>query len=459
MGTDSKGTGRELANKEEAGGVTPHSPPVTVQLPREWVAAALSGQGNVSPEKTSIGEKAEISCLMKQKWSGMRLVDTVRLDSSGDVESWVLTTKAGHITTKKGAQDRAKVVDRFERFALANPKNKKGYVALVESRSSQMVGQQRVVLDRAALREAMLESRVSEQLRGTTLQCFLRPQKGTNSYLRACYIRKGKIVSLVTVRPLYLYSFTEAVGAVEARDSIAETQVVHDTPESENLLNELLPVLQSLVNHVQQWLSDLTTHIISECEVDLVVDDNGELWLMSIPSVTVIATSEEANVGSHIFPGAPPISAVNRGEIKAMGSESPGDEAMKPPPSSRMPPLVTAFTRAPLEGSESSLGSSPPPSSSSRQTASSCAPQDPAQQQEEVNSSPRKGTLPAISTMLGARSAEGDHNDLTRKRGKQVPIIKLKDGVYVARVHASALRGLCCWREVSPGPAMDCGRP
>ena len=63
----------------------------------------------------------------------VRLLDTIHVPSGYDVNSpqWYFTTKSGSIARKKG--DKASlsgVYDRFSKFALANPNNKKRTVGV-----------------------------------------------------------------------------------------------------------------------------------------------------------------------------------------------------------------------------------------------------------------------------------------------------------------------------------------
>lgn len=410
-----------------------------MQLPQGWVEAALSGRGLTRSKKcNSTTVKDREASLSRQQWSGMRLVDTVRLDSSeGAVESWVFTTKSGHIASKRRAQDRAKVVDRFERFALANPNNKEGYAALVEYSNGRTEGH-RVAIDKADLRETMLGSRVPEQLRGATLQCYLRPFKGMNSFLRASYCWEGDTFSLVRVSPLYRSAQPEDL--VEENDfNHVEIPITSDDPEDTKLLSGSRPVLESLVNFLQQQLPDPSSQIIFKCKVDLVVDDNGELWLVSIPNVTVTESNNPGIDHRH-----PPdvLSTATLCKIKAVTTTADysNDDGGTTPVLAHIPPI---------EGDGNTLGSARLPPSPSRRNIRSFTTES-IQHEKKADSSALERTLPDIAISLGARSAQGDHRDSKGKRGKSVLIFEFKGGVYVAKMHASALRGLCGWRKVCP---------
>lgn len=414
-----------------------------MQLPQGWVEAALSGRGLARPKKDSTTVKGPEISLSRQQWSGMRLVDTVRLDSSeGAVESWVFTTKSGHIASKKRAQNHAKVVNRFERFALANPNNREGYTALVEYCNGRTEGH-RVAIDKADLREAMLGSRVPEQLRGATLQCYLRPLKGMNSFLRASYCRDGASFSLVRVSPLY--RSTQPADSLKASDfNHVEIPITVDNPEDTKLLSGSRTVLKSLLNFLQQQLPDPSAQIILKCRVDLVVDDNGELWLMSIPSVTVTKSN---NTGiDHRHP-SDALSTAALSEIK--NATTTGDDSDDYRGTTSMLAHIP-----PIEGAGNPLGSARLPSSPSRRSICSSEGES-IQHEKKADSSALERTLPDIPVILGARSAQGGHKDSKGKRGKSVPIFEFKGGVYVAKMHASALRGLFCWTEVCSVQALQ----
>lgn len=451
-------------------------------LPARWIAAALSGQGSSPAIKSSTNSSvADTSSTGKRKWAGMRLVDTVLLDSAGNVESWVFTAKTGQVTSKKRAQDRTKIAERFERFALANPRNTERLVALLVSTSPSggKQSKERVVLDETALREALLlgsSQQVPSELKGASLQCYLRPQNGLNSFLRACYYHQRTdtpCCSLSRVSPLYRLPGSEgglAVGeGIETPSS--EALILGNDAESTRLRTETERALTSLVAFLEQRLvcegSEDQHQTILECKAEFVIDDNGELWLTSLPSVTVAPGLER-----ELKPPTPTVfttevaASTASGETKLSregekgGDDSGSADKAESGSSVRMPSLlgVTANTpqaTAPLDGSGSTpVGSARRQPTSARSDSqsdrsSSTAADDLVRQQLE---GPTEGELPAIpSTMLGARSSPGDHNSSsggTQGQQGDTPIFEKKGGVYVANVHASALRGLCCWREV-----------
>lgn len=450
----------------------------TDPLPPRWIAAALSGQGSLSSIKTSTSSNADTSSAGKNKWAGMRLVDTVLLDSAGNVERWMFTAKTGHVTSKKRAQDRTKIAERFERFALANPKNTERFVALLVSACPPGGGnaKERVVLDETALREALLvgsSQQVPSELKGGSLQCYLRPQNGSNSFLRACYHHRGTdppCYSLCKVSPLYRVPGSErklAIGEVVQTPS-SEALILGGDLESIRLRTETKRALTSLVVFLEPRLisegnNEGQNQTILECKAEFVIDDNGELWLTSLPSVTVapeVKTTTPAVLTTEL--AAPAIS--NETKLSREGERGDGDSGSGDKAGSgssvHMPSLVggTASapqTAAPLDGSGSTpLGSARRELTSARSDGqsgrSSPTAADNLLRQQLEGSTERE--LPAIpSTMLGARSSPGDHNSSSgRKLGQQgdTPIFEKKGGVHVANVHASALRGLCCWREV-----------
>lgn len=455
------------------------------QLPSRWIAAALSGHGSSASNKTSgASDDAGTSSLWKQKWAGMRLVDTVMIDGSGDVEGWVFTAKTGHVTSKKRAQDRAKIAERFERFALANPRNTERFVALLIRACPQGRGclEERIVLDETALRKALLvgmSKQVPQELLGASLQCYLRPQNGSNSFLRGLYYRgedDTPCFSLTKISPLYRLSDPASMFAAAGGTAMpsSEVPVLGDDAESARLRTETEGAMASLVVFLEPRLvskgdREGEQQNIQKCEGDFVIDDNGELWLTSLPRVTV-APTPKGGIETTRAPGlstdpstcaAPGESCPSRGQSggdsDSSGGGMNGNTILGS--SVHMPPLVGSTATlpqvvAPLDGSDSTpLGSArhqPTPARSNGEPRTlPTALGDSAQQRLQGS---MEGELPAIpSTMLGARGTPGDHN--SRSSGKHwqeggTPIIENKGGVYVANVHASVLRGLCCWKEV-----------
>lgn len=478
----SMNTAAEIAANHDNSVPGQESDGAAVELPSRWIAAALSGQGH-SPlgEETRIAGDPDASLQKKkeEKWSGVRLVDTVALDESGEIEYWLFTAKTGHITSKKRAQDRVKIAERFERFALANPRNTERYVALASNgrgREPRSINE-RVVLGKTALLDAMAGPQVPEELRGATLQCYLRPQNGSNSCVRGCYRGRDQPCSVLEVTPLFQPP-ASAMSAERTESSPSESPIPDNFPRVGKVRSEVDRVLASLVAFLEPQLlleGKEQQQTIRNCDADFIVDDNGELWMTSLPRITVTAAAAAEKASETI----PPICSTEASTYSSSVDANPSSDrsghddddggggiiATAVPESAHfMPPLGTPSSThqqvAPLDGGGSPLGSArrlkpsdvpvPPPSESSPKTTANST-----RRLDQETPLSGRGALPAISTMLGARSDQGDHNQLGTLGGEQgkgktmPPIIEKKDGVYVANLHASALRGLCCWREVS----------
>lgn len=426
-----------------------------VELPWRWIAAALSGhEPTLPPNTNSILDSAADTSVWKQKWSGMRLVDTVLLNDAGEVESWIFTAKTGHMTSKKRSQDRAKIAERFERFALANPHNTEGYVAVASNHQCQVQEGTRLVLDKATLRQMMVESKVPPQeLLGATLNCFLRPQNGLNSFLRGCYQRESdQSVSSTLTRVSPLYRLSNEPG-----DATIQTPVLDGVADAARLNSETKRVLTSLVAFLETRLP--SRGCVRRCEADFIVDDNGELWLTSLPKVTV--TEKEADtITEHSAPvtsSTPPPWSPSKKKYFPVEGENPheGGACTTDHGSSQHMPSIGTIAQhlAPGDGSGAPLGSARlgPTNLDTIANKSSTTGNLARQLDGETHKPSSEGAFPVISTMLGERSTLGDHNISTPgEEGQRLlePIIDRKGGVYMANVHASTLRGLCCWREV-----------
>lgn len=452
----------------------------TDPVPARWIAAALSGQGSPpsTDPSTTTSTNANTSSVEKTKWAGMRLVDTVLLDNAGNVESWVFTAKTGHVTSKKRAQDRTKITERFERFALANPRNTERFVALL-ARACPPGGasaRERVVLDEKALRDALLvesSQEVPSELKGASLQCFLRPQNGSNSFLRAHFHHRGTnppSYSLSRVSPLYRLPGSE--GRLAVGDGIetpgSDVPISGDDHESTRLRTETKNALTGLVAFLKPRINserndEGQNQSIRDCKAEFVIDDNGELWLVSLPSVTV-ASEPDGRVETTTELATPvAFDGARTPRERESGDDSSGSGGNTGSGSSvHMPPLLGGTanahqTAAPLDGSGSTpLGSArrQPTSAGSGGQSSGSPPTTADTSVRQQLEGSMEEELPAIpSTMLGARSSPGDHNSGSKARLGQpggIPIFKKEGGGYVANVHASVLRGLCCWREVGP---------
>ncbi|CAM9159969.1 unnamed protein product, partial [Choristocarpus tenellus] len=379
-------------------------------LGKKWVTHVLAGGENCGKGQDSTW-----------RWSGMRLVDTVVLDESGKIESWIFTSKSGLVTSKRKAQNVVKMVERFATFALANPNNQEGYVALVDSPFRKSL-EERIALDRMGVEAALLGPSMAPVLIGAVLQCFLRPRNGSNSYIRGVYTGCDQMAAITCVSPLYRNESEDGLPTTES-------QLGSDS-EALWLRKEVEESIFNLVNFFQRSLSLQEEEVVTRCEIEFILDDNKELWLLSIPSVLSVRASpptgenEQNRVSDRSDRNNP------NGDVN--GGKTPTTTA------STMPTLGSLH--APLEGGDTPLGNWRVEHPRRGKTLASTAWSEHGEVQHKSESS----ALPRLGLV---KFSEGVHLPCLDVSGKPPPI-QCKGGIYVSRVQLCDLKGLGSWRKV-----------
>lgn len=413
----------------------------TVELDWRYVATLLSGQQlSTSHSLTHVPDRARRSAQLSRKCPSIRIVDIVVLNDKGEVDSWIFTSKSGHIASKKKVQDQTKIVERFAQFALSNPHNTERYVALVRNERDQQKGWG-TVFDQAALEEAISTSGSLPELKGTTLHCYLRPQNGSNCFLRGCYNTGDLSVSLESPGPL----FGSAKKSPRPPFQVSSAKVQLDQlPEKARLQQEAGTVLVAITDYIQANLSSANCRVRC-CDADFVLDDNGELWFLSLPRLTV-ATSRDVDNELRSCLETTSVSSLAPAEDEVLQG-APEFQALMSTATPRVPvvtPLPNATQIAPVEGGRLSFeGGCNKQDSVDHSLATSpekCATKIDAERP------PKSGALPNI---LSSTSAPGERKSTYDDDDRKTAVIEKKNGVYVSNVHASALRGLCSWQEVS----------
>lgn len=408
---------------------------VVCAVDRRLICEALLGNESRCREVGDIATSP-----LAQAWSGLRFIDHVLMTDTGEVSRWIYTAKAGVITAKRKPQDHdhTKIVDRFERFALANPQNKESYVALIGHNGKGYSQESCTALNKAGLIEILARKPASRELCGATLRCYLRPRDGSNSFLRATYRWDRDTLSLVRHSPL----FCEQDSANIKDGASRVTRVCPNAPHTKEITRQVDVVTKSMVAFLEARMLSDGGGRIAACRLDFIVDDNDELWLASIPRVAV--KGKDSVCVAHAAASGDTTVHPSRGNNTRVADHGPEENLFS---TSCVPTLAQAQV-APAEGSSQALCSS----QKCKQECVSAS--NEVQNIEDRTESAPAGSLgdsnlPRVTKMLGARSAPGDHNDRTST--KQGPaVIEQQGASYVANTHISTLRGLCAWLQVSP---------
>ncbi|KAG5180514.1 hypothetical protein JKP88DRAFT_279625 [Tribonema minus] len=210
----------------------------------------------------------------RPKWRGIRIVDTVFIGPDGAVERWVFTAKSGEATAKKRAEGSDKIVDRFTRFALANPHNKEQLVAVATYRDGT-----RRALSRSELTAALSAGNERDDGAIAWVQCFLRPRAGHNSFIRCSWQAQHGQVKSVWVSPLY-------ATAPDACAPERETQLLAAAHLHAAALEKVRSDVTAALQQLAAFLHTALGAEVVEASADFIVDDNGQVWLSAVQRAT-----------------------------------------------------------------------------------------------------------------------------------------------------------------------------
>lgn len=220
-------------------------------LPWSWVAPLLSTDVSTP---TSPGSRCSL-----------KLLDTAFLSANNKVGSWLYTSKKGEVTKKKKDNlSLPKVLERFTRFALANPTNAAGpqHVCVVHSRSGD-----RRLLSHGDFQKCVEEGSGLED--AEALQCYLRPRGGQEEVHRCKYSPSGS-------------SFSVSSGS-DSRP-ISDSPVTSEITSLADLIASHISLAATKMSNKASPGPDLTCAAFT---ADFVLDDNGQLWLCSVSDCVV----------------------------------------------------------------------------------------------------------------------------------------------------------------------------
>lgn len=196
----------------------------------------------------------------------VRLLDTIFIDPVNNNLSWYFTTKSGYISRKKDANDLTDesittVIDRFSKFALANPNNTEKMVGVLITGSGS-----RQVMSLAQLSELTKNNLMAFAQSGSFLQVYLRPCKGSNTLLLCeCAINPdGQTLSYQSFK-------------MQAAPGSGAKEPLHD----KSVIEQLITFSQKIATHLRRTQS----LIVYEMTVHYILDDNEHIWLSAVPTM------------------------------------------------------------------------------------------------------------------------------------------------------------------------------
>lgn len=224
-----------------------------------------------------------------------RLLDSVFFVNSTSVH-WFFTTKNGLIAKKKPTDNPIdQILDRFNKFAMANPQNKQGYIGqIVESNGK------RLLLGANELRETLMNGIDYLSENKSCVQVYLRPRNGRDvSYI--CSVSNSRVQSILGVG-----ADGSQVDVMTSQDAVLASAK-----------SQILEFISSLIQ-----LFQYDNKIIENGSFHFIIDDNGHVWLSEIsPMSTLSQSSEVANTSSETVELEMTSSSPNASSVRASSGE------------------------------------------------------------------------------------------------------------------------------------------
>lgn len=214
----------------------------------------------------------------------VRLLDTVFIDNSSGRLLWYFTKNNGIISKKKDDLCTIEaIVDRFRRFAFANPTNVEKYIA--------------IVVDKNGLRRRLVDDDFQSALKTlpkeSFIQVFLRPKQGLNQLYVAEHKEEDRGNGLESTR-LYFQS----------NDNKSTKTVIQHSSTSDQICAQMDVFVDEFVHCLRAQPSDVfqTDSCIKSLEAVFILDDNDQIWLSHISRLATTGHAEDnatvANLGS-----------------------------------------------------------------------------------------------------------------------------------------------------------------
>ncbi|OQR88276.1 hypothetical protein ACHHYP_06976 [Achlya hypogyna] len=214
----------------------------------------------------------------------MGIVDTVFVHDRKPVQ-WYFTCKTGEVLRKKKLSE---VPERFVRIALANDRNIHGHVCLARRTNGAAY-----LWDQATFLRA-LESHFD----GATDVIALQPFVCSRGSLGAIYRHELKTTG-------------DRTRTVFATSKVAQHQVASSDPVVS--LDPVAPGIKSqaktINNRLNQLSLGLAKHIeeihgcrVKEMVTDYIVDDDDQIWLAWVPSVSIVRLARQTNDAEPVEP-------------------------------------------------------------------------------------------------------------------------------------------------------------
>ena len=253
----------------------------------------------------------------------VRVLDTVFVDDEASSPEWYFTTKSGIISRKKMDNSSfTNIIDRFARFALANPNNDKQFVGVTHSRTGQRTFW--TADDLTTTIEAGLQRAVSGH--GNYLQVYLRPHRGHD----VCYVIDGK-----RSKADGSYEFTSS-----KKTFTTDGGSMVDATVSESIIGQMKTYTIEIVEFFTKHRLLEARHIVAE----FIVDDNEHVWLSSMSKLEVVslkALSSNSLLSAVGENTSSPAADRNRDDLGAFSPPLPSPET----PITALPSLRASFTR------------------------------------------------------------------------------------------------------------------
>lgn len=219
----------------------------------------------------------------------LRLLDTVFVDENNKLHWYFTTGQSLSLAKKKESSVNIEaIVDRFEKFALANPNNDLEFVAVLVHGNGHYQ-----YMKKKQLSDLLTENMIALQQEGSFLQVFQKPNPQFANTVIVQTIKRDLQTSEVSVT----FQLRTVVGSEKGTESAL--------PRSQ-LSKELLDDLDDFGNEVQRFYRETKQMQVDTLSVWYVVDESNHVWVTRIPSMQISPLPSEPEA---VVPSSPAVPA------------------------------------------------------------------------------------------------------------------------------------------------------
>lgn len=201
----------------------------------------------------------------------LRLLDTVFVDENLKLHWFFTTGQSLSVAKKKESNTKPEtVLERFEKFALANPRNADKHIAVLVNGNGF-----RQYLDHAKLQNLLNDNLKALTQANSFLQVYQRPH---DDFMDKVLIQEYTVNNNEVVNQ---YKYKHISGP-----SAGNVEYINERDLHTSLLNDMI----DFSNEISKYMYVNTSRIVVNMEVEYIVDEINHAWLSQLPCIQMVSS-------------------------------------------------------------------------------------------------------------------------------------------------------------------------